>query len=148
MAARRSAARHDDLRFIPGGSVRRTARSRYRQRLTHKLATWVAQFGTSGCVGCGRCITWCPAGAGAPLDATTCGSAREHPRVRRNRPRFTAAGLLTAIDDGSPHEPPPASGAKTTAVEHMRTPSVEHTKTVVQAAAQPGAFGARAGFGS
>jgi ferredoxin len=20
------------------------------------------QFGTSGCVGCGRCITWCPAG--------------------------------------------------------------------------------------
>jgi ferredoxin len=28
--------------------------------MTHKLATWIDQFGTSGCVGCGRCITWCP----------------------------------------------------------------------------------------
>ena len=36
------------------------ARSRYRQWMTHKLATWIDQFGTSGCVGCGRCITWCP----------------------------------------------------------------------------------------
>ena len=30
--------------------------------MTHKLATWLDQFGTSGCVGCGRCITWCPVG--------------------------------------------------------------------------------------
>lgn len=44
------------------GSVRSTTRSRYRQWLTHKLATWIDQFGTSGCVGCGRCITWCPVG--------------------------------------------------------------------------------------
>ena len=36
--------------------------SRYRQWATHKLATWVDQFGSSGCVGCGRCITWCPVG--------------------------------------------------------------------------------------
>ncbi|MEM0090728.1 MAG: 4Fe-4S dicluster domain-containing protein, partial [Nitrososphaerota archaeon] len=36
--------------------------SRYRQWLMHKLATWVDQFGTFGCVGCGRCITWCPVG--------------------------------------------------------------------------------------
>ena len=36
--------------------------SRYRQWLTHKLAAWIDQFGTSGCVGCGRCITWCPVG--------------------------------------------------------------------------------------
>ena len=35
-------------------------KSRYRQWITHKLATWIDQFGTSGCVGCGRCITWCP----------------------------------------------------------------------------------------
>ncbi len=42
------------------GSVRSTSRSRYRQWMTHKLATWIDQFGTSGCVGCGRCITWCP----------------------------------------------------------------------------------------
>jgi sulfhydrogenase subunit beta (sulfur reductase) len=49
-----------DHSFIHGGSVRATPRSRYRQWMTHKLATWIDQFGTSGCVGCGRCITWCP----------------------------------------------------------------------------------------
>lgn len=48
--------------YIHGGSLRGSARSRYRQWLTHKLATWIDQFGTSGCVGCGRCITWCPVG--------------------------------------------------------------------------------------
>jgi ferredoxin len=47
---------------LHGGSVRSSARSRYRQWMTHKLATWIDQFGTSGCVGCGRCITWCPVG--------------------------------------------------------------------------------------
>ena len=45
-----------------GGVVRNQIRSRYRQWLTHKLASWIDQFGTSGCVGCGRCITWCPVG--------------------------------------------------------------------------------------
>jgi ferredoxin len=48
--------------YIHGGSVRMSSRSRYRQWLTHKLAAWIDQFGTSGCVGCGRCITWCPVG--------------------------------------------------------------------------------------
>lgn len=51
-----------DFSYIHGGSVRNSARSRYRQWITHKLASWIDQFGTSGCVGCGRCITWCPAG--------------------------------------------------------------------------------------
>lgn len=45
---------------VHGGSVRSSTRSRYRQWMTHKLATWWDQFGTTGCVGCGRCITWCP----------------------------------------------------------------------------------------
>ena len=48
--------------YVHGGSVRPSTRSRYRQWMTHKLATWIDQFGTSGCVGCGRCITWCPVG--------------------------------------------------------------------------------------
>jgi sulfhydrogenase subunit beta (sulfur reductase) len=43
-------------------SVRTSTASRYRQWITHKLATWHEQFGTSGCIGCGRCITWCPVG--------------------------------------------------------------------------------------
>lgn len=49
-----------DFSYIHGGSIRREGRSRYRQWMTHKLATWHDQFGSSGCVGCGRCITWCP----------------------------------------------------------------------------------------
>lgn len=51
-----------DFSNLNGGAVRPQIRSRYRQWLTHKLATWIDQFGTSGCVGCGRCITWCPVG--------------------------------------------------------------------------------------
>lgn len=48
--------------YIHGGTIRCSVKSRYRQWLTHKFATWIDQFGTSGCVGCGRCITWCPVG--------------------------------------------------------------------------------------
>jgi len=51
-----------EFSYIHGGSIRREAASRYRQWITHKLAFWHEQFGTSGCVGCGRCITWCPVG--------------------------------------------------------------------------------------
>ncbi|HEY0838068.1 MAG TPA: 4Fe-4S dicluster domain-containing protein [Azospirillum sp.] len=51
-----------DFSYIHGGSIRRETRSRYRQWITHKLTTWHEQFGTSGCTGCGRCITWCPVG--------------------------------------------------------------------------------------
>jgi ferredoxin len=51
-----------DFSYIHGGPVRNSVKSRYRQWMTHKLATWIDQFGTSGCVGCGRCITWCPVG--------------------------------------------------------------------------------------
>jgi sulfhydrogenase subunit beta (sulfur reductase) len=51
-----------DFSYLHGGSIRPSPKSRYRQWLTHKLATWIDQFGTSGCVGCGRCITWCPVG--------------------------------------------------------------------------------------
>ena len=51
-----------DFSYLHGGSVRASPRSRYRQWMTHKLSTWWDQFGTSGCVGCGHCITWCPVG--------------------------------------------------------------------------------------
>lgn len=48
--------------YIHGGSVRTSGKARYRQWMTHKLASWIDQFGSPGCVGCGRCIAWCPAG--------------------------------------------------------------------------------------
>ncbi|WP_346907658.1 4Fe-4S dicluster domain-containing protein [uncultured Roseibium sp.] len=51
-----------DFSYIHGGAVRRSTQSRYRQWMTHKLSSWHDQFDTSGCVGCGRCITWCPVG--------------------------------------------------------------------------------------
>ncbi|MEK7263133.1 MAG: 4Fe-4S dicluster domain-containing protein [Bacteroidota bacterium] len=51
-----------DYSYIHGGSLRASGKSRYRQWMTHKLSSWYDQFGTSGCVGCGRCITWCPVG--------------------------------------------------------------------------------------
>jgi len=51
-----------DFSYIHGGSLRATPRSKFRQWMMHKLAYWIDQFGTSGCVGCGRCITWCPVG--------------------------------------------------------------------------------------
>lgn len=74
-----------DLSYIHGGPVRPSLRARYRQWVTHKLATWEAQFGTPGCVGCGRCITWCPAAIDLTEEATaiaaTAGAtARRGPR--------------------------------------------------------------------
>ena len=51
-----------DYSYQAGGNTRPNIRSRYRQWLSHKLGTWPQQYGTFGCVGCGRCITWCPAG--------------------------------------------------------------------------------------
>ena len=66
-----------DFSYIHGGSVRTSSKARYRQWMTHKLASWVDQFGTFGCVGCGRCITWCPVG----IDIT-----EEARAIRENQP--------------------------------------------------------------
>lgn len=48
--------------YIHGITLRADTRLRYRQWLTHKLGSWHDQYGRSGCVGCGRCISWCPVG--------------------------------------------------------------------------------------
>ncbi len=51
-----------DYSKVAGGNFRTSIKARYRQWMTHKLASWIDQFGSSGCVGCGRCISWCPVG--------------------------------------------------------------------------------------
>jgi sulfhydrogenase subunit beta (sulfur reductase) len=66
-----------DFSHIHGGSVRASPKARYRQWMTHKLATWIDQFGTSGCVGCGRCITWCPVGIDITEEVAAIGDSAE-----------------------------------------------------------------------
>jgi len=69
-----------DFSYIHGGSVRSSPRSRYRQWMTHKLAHWIDQFGSSGCVGCGRCITWCPVGIDITEEAAAIRAPPQPPR--------------------------------------------------------------------
>ncbi len=60
-----------EFSYIHGGSIRSSGMSRYRQWMMHKLAYWPEQFGTFGCVGCGRCISWCPVGIDITEEART-----------------------------------------------------------------------------
>ncbi len=68
-----------DFTKIAGGNIRMSTRTRYRQWLMHKFAHWVDQFGAFGCVGCGRCITWCPAGIDVTVELR---AIREQPLVK------------------------------------------------------------------
>ena len=74
---------------LHGGAVRTSTGARYRQWVTHKLASWTDQFGMSGCVGCGRCITWCP----AAIDLTAeVGALRDEAAHRGAEPRAAGDG--------------------------------------------------------
>jgi sulfhydrogenase subunit beta (sulfur reductase) len=85
-----------EFSYIYGGSIRAGTKARYRQWLTHKLATWIDQFGTSGCVGCGRCITWCPVGIDltaevARLQDAVSATTEEHATVDEPMPERVPA---------------------------------------------------------
>jgi ferredoxin len=58
-----------DFTYMHGGEIRTSGESRYRQWISHKLGTWHDQFDSSGCVGCGRCVAWCPAGIDITAEA-------------------------------------------------------------------------------
>ncbi|MFF3127613.1 4Fe-4S dicluster domain-containing protein [Streptomyces sp. NPDC057908] len=66
-----------DFSHLQAGPVRDSSRSRYRQWATHKLGTWYDQFDSSGCVGCGRCIVWCPVGIDITEEAHALNLERE-----------------------------------------------------------------------
>jgi hypothetical protein len=68
-----------DFSRIGGGPVRRARGARYRQWMTHKLSWWIDQFGCSGCVGCGRCMTWCPVAIDLTAEAARLSVARAEP---------------------------------------------------------------------
>jgi ferredoxin len=74
-----------DYSYIHGGAVRVSGAARYRQWMTHKLGSWVDQFGMSGCVGCGRCIAWCPAGIDITAEAAVLRRNAEQRDERRAR---------------------------------------------------------------
>ena len=76
---------------LHGGAVRTSTSARYRQWLTHKLAAWPQQFGMSGCVGCGRCIAWCPAAIDLTAEVAALRDDAAHRGATRTVARSTSS---------------------------------------------------------
>ena len=72
-----------DFARVAGGNFRTRPEDRYRQWLTHKFGTWWTQFGSSGCVGCGRCIAWCPVGIDVRVETQAVAATAPAPSIAR-----------------------------------------------------------------
>jgi len=62
---------------LAGMQVRKTVKQRYQQWMIHKLDTWQEQYDRSGCTGCGRCMSWCPAEIDFVAEANLIGGKSE-----------------------------------------------------------------------
>jgi len=102
----------DGFSRVAGGSFRPERKDRYRQWLTHKFSTWWDQFGSSGCVGCGRCIAWCPVAIDVRAELAVIAGVRPveavAPRTSR-RPIAAAAALADQPPAPAVLGPAPAS---------------------------------------
>jgi NAD(P)H-flavin reductase/Pyruvate/2-oxoacid:ferredoxin oxidoreductase delta subunit len=82
---------------VAGGNFRPERSDRYRQWLTHKFATWVDQFGTYGCVGCARCITWCPVGIDVREELAAIAPPAAPPEQMLTRPAAATPGRFEVV---------------------------------------------------
>ncbi len=112
---------------VAGGNFRPRTQDRYRQWLTHKFATWWDQFGTSGCVGCGRCITWCPVGIDVRAELYAIAGSRSGARAAAIaiQPPPTPTPVGPPVDPATmPHPPALATAPAVAAAPKAPTSSV------------------------
>ncbi len=103
-----------DHGYLFGKNVRPTIKDRYRMWLTHKVASWIDQFGSSGCVGCGRCITWCPVGIDLTEELEV---LLKEPSASTNQPLDNAQGPTRPPSTSSGPEPVEGSSSRAEPVE-------------------------------
>lgn len=128
---------------VAGGNFRPRPKDRYRQWMTHKFATWFDQFGTSGCVGCGRCIAWCPVGIDIRAELTAIAATAPPPPASPTRaPGAPQAGASAPRPSVSRALPVLEYASATVVSVH---PETADTTTIRLATTDPGILAGRPG---
>jgi NAD(P)H-flavin reductase/NAD-dependent dihydropyrimidine dehydrogenase PreA subunit len=121
---------------IHGANVRPKTEDRYRQWLSHKLASWVSQFGHSGCTGCGRCIAWCPVGIDLTEEANAIVGGQAE--AATEAPALPLAPTAAEAPDEESQVPRPARVIKV--ARETQDVATLHLATEGSAAWQPGQY--------